>query len=85
MTDQERQQPKMIAVPLDRVSPEALYGIIEEFVTREGTEYGHTDYSLQQKIAQVEQQLHQGLAIIAFDAASESCTIIPASKWHRQT
>ncbi|MYE98920.1 MAG: YheU family protein, partial [Gammaproteobacteria bacterium] len=32
-------------VPWQKLSDEALAAVIEEFVTREGTEYGARDYS----------------------------------------
>jgi uncharacterized protein YheU (UPF0270 family) len=32
-------------IPVDRLSPEALQGVIEEFVSREGTDYGETEVS----------------------------------------
>ena len=32
-------------IPIDRLSPEALQGIIEEFISREGTDYGNWEVS----------------------------------------
>lgn len=34
-------------VPYEKLSPEALRGLIEEFVTRPGTDTGYTDGSLE--------------------------------------
>ena len=39
-------------VPYDQLSPEALQGVIEEFVTRDGTDYGEIEVSLETKISQ---------------------------------
>ena len=33
-------------IPHDQLSPQALRGLIEEFVTRDGTDYGTTEASL---------------------------------------
>ena len=41
----------------DQLSPGALRGLVEEYVTREGTDYGHVDWSLEDKVAQVFRQL----------------------------
>lgn len=67
-------------VELDRsqLSPGALRGLVEEFVTREGTDYGHSDWSLEDKVAQVFRQLDAGEVRIVFDLELESASIVPA-------
>ncbi len=42
-----------VKIPYDQLSPEALKGVIEEFVTRNGTDYGEAEIPLETKIAQV--------------------------------
>jgi uncharacterized protein YheU (UPF0270 family) len=66
-----------VIVPFDDLSPEALQGLLEEYVSREGTDYGHAAYSLAQKVAAVRRQLETGRAVIVFDPASCSCNIVP--------
>ncbi len=60
-------------IPYRELSQDALKAIIEEFITREGTDYGDQDYSLQDKIQQVKRQLEVGEAIINYDADSQTC------------
>ena len=43
----------MIEIPLDRLSSDLLNAIIEEFINREGTDYGVSEVSLETKIQQV--------------------------------
>ena len=62
-------------IPHQMLSPEALHGIIEAFVTREGTDYGTQDVALATKVRQVRQQLDAGTAVIVYDEDTESCTI----------
>ena len=64
-------------IPHQMLSPEALQGVIEAFVTREGTDYGIQDVSLATKILQVRQQLDAGTAVLVYDEDTESCTIQP--------
>jgi uncharacterized protein YheU (UPF0270 family) len=59
------------------LSPEALRGVIEAFVTREGTDYGVQDVPLATKVFQVQQQLDAGAAVLVYDEDTESCTIQP--------
>jgi uncharacterized protein YheU (UPF0270 family) len=66
----------MIEIPYTSLSPEALHGVLEEFVTRESTEYGMESFDLSTKIAQVKAQLVKGKARIVFDEESETCQLL---------
>ena len=44
-------------IPHRQLSDEALLGVIEEYISREGTEYGHREYSFEEKIEKVRSQL----------------------------
>jgi uncharacterized protein YheU (UPF0270 family) len=63
-------------IPYQQISPDALQGLIEEFITREGTDYGEEEISLAQKVSQVERQLARGDIVIVFDSATESVSIL---------
>ena len=65
-----------IVVPYTELSPDALRGVIESFVLREGTEYGERDVSLEDKVSQVTRQLRRGEAQIVFDPETESIDIL---------
>lgn len=64
-----------VEIPYTELSEEALQGVIEEFILREGTDYGATEYSLEQKIEQVREQLKAGSIRLTFDADSETCNL----------
>lgn len=63
-------------IPHAALPPEVLRGVIEEFVLREGTEYGEREVALETKVAQVIRQLEGGEVFVLFDAESESCDIV---------
>ena len=67
-------------IPHQMLSPEALHGVIEAFVTREGTDDGSHDVSLATTVWQVRQQLAAGTAVIVYDEGTESCTIQPTNQ-----
>ncbi len=77
--DAETRDPSDSGVELDRdqLSPDALRGLVEEYVSREGTDYGHAQWSLEEKVRQVLQQLERGEARIVFDLERESASIVP--------
>lgn len=64
-------------IPYKQLSEEALQGIIEEFVSREGTDYGHEDISFDRKCTQVLQQLKSGDVVIVYNASEETVNITP--------
>jgi uncharacterized protein YheU (UPF0270 family) len=63
-------------IPWQRLSDDVLDSVIEEFVSREGTEYGAQDYTLAEKVAQVRLQLQRGEAVIDFDPDTETCHLM---------
>jgi len=65
-----------VKISYDQLSPDALQGVIEEFVTRDGTDYGEIEISLEIKISQVLGQLKSGKAVIVFDQKTKTCTIL---------
>lgn len=67
-----------IALSPDQLSPEALRGLIQEFVTRDGTDYGAVERSLETKIEEVHAQLVSGEARIVFDPETETTNIVLA-------
>lgn len=69
-------------IPLKQLSPETLLAIIEDFILREGTEYGAEDVSKQAKIAQVKKQLEQGVAVLVYSELHESVNILPSEQFH---
>ena len=62
----------------EQLSPGALRGLVEEYVTREGTDYGQGDWSLEEKVAQVFRQIDCGEAKIVFDLELESASVVTA-------
>ena len=69
-----------IAVPYSELSSEVLRGVLEAFVLREGTDYGEREFSLEQKVLDVLQQLERGEARIIFDPVSQSVDILTARR-----
>jgi uncharacterized protein YheU (UPF0270 family) len=76
--DDERDGESPIAVPHTALSPEALRGVIESFVLREGTDYGERDVSHESKVADVLRQLERGDARIMFDPLTQGVSIVLA-------
>ena len=73
-TEVESEETK-VEIPIDELSPEALLGVVDDYVLREGTDYGRGEVPLEAKREQVLSQLRSGKAIVIFDPVTETCTI----------
>jgi uncharacterized protein YheU (UPF0270 family) len=65
-------------IPVNKLSAKALTGVIEEFITRSGTDYGAVESSLDTKLNQVKNQLKNGTAVLVFDDETETTNIFKA-------
>lgn len=69
----------MVKIPAHSLSADALRGVVEAFVLREGTDYGHRDFTLKEKCQAVERQLARGEAEIWFDPETRTIDILVPS------
>ncbi len=78
MGDHVEEKPEPVEVPHDRLAPDTLRNLIEEFVTRDGTDYGPVERSLDSKVADVRAQLERGEVRIVFDPETGTANIVLA-------
>jgi uncharacterized protein YheU (UPF0270 family) len=64
-------------IPYSQLTDEVLEAIIEEFITREGTDYGDCVLELADKVVQVKEQLNRGDVFLSFDPLTQSCQLYP--------
>lgn len=64
-------------VPWQALDPDTLQNLLEEFVSRDGTDYGEQELSLVQKVEQVRIKLHKGEAVLLFSEGTGQCNIVP--------
>lgn len=62
-------------IPYDQLEPDTLNRLIEDFVTRDGTDNGD-ETPLQTRVLRVRQALAKGQAFILFDADSAQCQLL---------
>ncbi len=67
-----------VIIPYTQLSAQALAGVVEEFVTRDGTDYGMQELSLESKISNLMSLLKNKKAVIVFDPDSQTCNILPS-------
>ena len=62
-------------IPVNKLSAKALQGVLEEFISRRGTDYGAIEASLETSIRQVKAKLNNGSAVLVFDDETETTNI----------
>ena len=62
-------------IPVNKLSAKALKGVIEEFISRNGTDYGAIEASWEINVKQVKEKLKGGLAVLVFDDETETTNI----------
>lgn len=67
-----------IEIPYTSLAPGTLRAVVEEFITREGTDYGVRERSLEDKVEDVMRQLRRGEVRIWFDPESNTVNLVPA-------
>lgn len=73
----QKKKEQGIVVPHRQLSAGALQGLLEEFVTRDGTDTGYTKLTLDERVAQVRRQLDRGEVVIVYDAGTQTANIVP--------
>ena len=72
-----REEPEGVEIDWRELSEDALRGLAEAFVNREGTDYGTQERGFESKVEDVLRQLSSGEAKVLFDPEAESANIVP--------
>ena len=67
-----------VLIPYEKLSAAALQGLIEEVVTRNGTDNGYIQASLEQNVAMVMGQLRRKEVVVVYDENAQTANIISA-------
>lgn len=73
--NREATQGEPVEIPYRELSADALRGVVEVYVLREGTDYGPLEYSLDDKVERVLEQLRRNEARIMFNPDDESVSL----------
>jgi len=63
-------------IPYDQLEPDTLPRLIEDFVSRDGTDNGD-DTPQETRVLRVRHALSKGQAVIFFDLESQQCQLMP--------
>ncbi|MEM9256144.1 MAG: YheU family protein [Pseudomonadota bacterium] len=67
---------KYLRIPHERLSPDALAAMLEEFASRDGTDYGEREIALPEKVEQLRKLLKSGELLVLFQPESEQWDLV---------
>ena len=70
-------------IPPSSLPKDTLNNILEEFITREGTDYGDQELTLKQKLDRLYPQVANGEVLIVFDEALETVQLVHKQDYSR--
>jgi len=68
-------------VPWQNINADTLNHLLEEFASRDGTDYGTQETSLADKVAQLKIQLQQKQIVVVYSELHESVNIVLAEQF----
>ena len=63
-------------IPPQELTRDTLDAILQEFVSRDGTDYGEVELSLHEKVERLRPQVLSGEVLIVFDEQREQVTLL---------
>ncbi|NKB78134.1 MAG: YheU family protein [Gammaproteobacteria bacterium] len=63
-------------IPWKELESHTFDALLEEIVSRDGTDYGETETSIMVKVSQLKRQIEKGEAVLYWDTNTESASIL---------
>jgi len=67
---------QFIEVPTNSLDAQTLQALLAEYASRDGTDYGEREFTLDEKINQLRQQLDTRQLTIVYDADSQAWDLV---------
>lgn len=70
-------------IPHTELSEDTLQALVEDFVTRDGTDYGQDEMSMQEKAEHLLVLLKTGEVLISYNEDTETCGLITREEFEK--
>ena len=71
---------QFVEVPPQSLQPEVLQALLEEYASRDGTDYGEQELPLSRKVSNLRRQIDEGVLRILFEVEGEHWDLVPAEQ-----
>lgn len=68
---------QFVEVPPQRLQADVLQALLEEYASRDGTDYGERELTLEQKVGDLRGQLQRGDLLILYNLDIEQWDLLP--------
>jgi uncharacterized protein YheU (UPF0270 family) len=83
MSDDETPAASMVEIPYTQLETATLRNVIDDLITRDGTDYGAEERTREQKASALMRQLENGEAKLVFDPETETIGLMTAAELRR--
>lgn len=81
--DDETKAAGRVEVPYTQLEAATLQSVIDDLVTRDGTDYGAEERTREQKASALMRQLESGEAKLVYDSETETIGLMTAAEYRR--
>ncbi|UTA46573.1 YheU family protein [Simiduia sp. 21SJ11W-1] len=74
----------MIVIAPEQLPADTLDALLEEFATRDGTDYGEQEVDLASKVASLKLQLQRKQVLIVFDLGAEQANLMTKEDYQQR-
>jgi len=67
---------RFVEVPVAALESDTLQALLEEYASRDGTDYGEREMSLEQKVSTLRGRLQSRHLVLLFDTAGETWDLV---------
>ena len=67
---------RFVKVPADRLDPQTLRSLLEDYATRDGTDYGAREADLEEKVSSLLEALDNGSLQLLWDSKTEQWDLL---------
>lgn len=71
---------RFLLVPTARLAPATLLSLLQEFASRDGTDYGEREVDLDEKVADLRRQLGDASLKLVYDTETETWDLLAAEQ-----
>ncbi len=71
---------QFVLIPPASLESDTLQAMLEEFVSRDGTDYGLRELTLEEKVENLRQQILRGELELVYDLASEQWDLVDSDR-----
>lgn len=69
-----------IEIPVAKLAPEVLDALLQEFASRDGTDYGEVETAISKRVEQLRGHLHSKEMLLIYEAESEHWDLVSSAR-----